>query len=129
MKGPSGLKVGMIVYKMPDIDGVEEGWDQEDFNEPLVVVGWPGGGFGTVVLNPEGIMVVKSEASTFIRGGAIDPGQSYGMIDLFKITDDTEWFLTQKEAILAAAAEEQEYSEKCRNRARVAREIASKCSA
>jgi len=126
MKGPDGLKVGQIVYTPPDIDAVTASDTLDDFDTAAVVIEWPSGGFGLVDLRPWRLLAYDHNTgkSVSLRYDEIGEVVARGYVAVGKVDEGTEWYATQREAMRAAADEEEGYAVKSAERAALARRIA-----
>lgn len=126
MTGPKGLEVGMVVYlPLNDIEFIDEGDGFNGVDTRAVVVGFWGERLGIVKLNPC-VYDVRDGRMTILEK---DDGEScFGVYAIARLVDEeTEWYETQKAALVAAVDQEQRYQDECAERISKARAALGEC--
>ncbi len=125
MSGPEGLKVGMVVYQQPELDGLDETDKAADWWRcGKLVVEWGDGELGLVSVSPHLYGIAKGEVSILPKGTK----GSFAYVTVHRVEADDEWFHTIPEALIVAAKKEEEYAAECTGRASLARRIAGETS-
>jgi hypothetical protein len=124
MKGPEGLKVGMVVYATPDLDDITEEMTLADFDTAQFVVAGPRG-LCLIDLNHGSFLVLRDDPPflRYARPEKVKVDEGFYLMPA-EVDAETEWFHTQAEAVLASADADERYYLNGLRKVRVARRIA-----